>query len=73
MRCRDSPYPVVVVSRRRATDSALGWRKALLVVEAGLASQMGGLGIAADAGARTHRKKHRHAHHDIGVLDPCQC
>ncbi|KAJ6152471.1 hypothetical protein N7497_006790 [Penicillium chrysogenum] len=33
---------------------------------AGLASQMGGLGIAADAGARTHRKKHRHAHHDIG-------
>ncbi|KAJ5843289.1 uncharacterized protein N7525_001030 [Penicillium rubens] len=33
---------------------------------AGLASQMGGLDIAADAGARTHRKKHRHAHHDIG-------
>ncbi|KAJ5209097.1 hypothetical protein N7449_003476 [Penicillium cf. viridicatum] len=33
---------------------------------AGLASQMTGLGIAADAGARTHRKKHRHAHHDIG-------
>ncbi|KAJ5551158.1 Sec23/Sec24 beta-sandwich [Penicillium sp. DV-2018c] len=33
---------------------------------AGLASQMSGLGIAADAGARTHRKKHRHAHHDIG-------
>ena len=38
---------------------------------AGLASQMSGLGIAADpaagAGARTHRKKHRHAHHDIGT------
>ncbi|KAJ5174841.1 uncharacterized protein N7482_000718 [Penicillium canariense] len=34
---------------------------------AGLASQMSGLGIAADAGARTHRKKHRHAHHDIGA------
>jgi protein transport protein SEC24 len=33
---------------------------------AGLASQMGGLGITADAGARGHRKKHRHAHHDIG-------
>lgn len=33
---------------------------------AGLASQMGGLGIAADAGTRTHRKKHRHAYHDIG-------
>ncbi|KAJ5692994.1 Sec23/Sec24 beta-sandwich [Penicillium macrosclerotiorum] len=34
---------------------------------AGLASQMSGLGIAADAGARTHRKKHRHAHHEIGT------
>lgn len=34
---------------------------------AGLASQMSGLGIAPDAGARTHRKKHRHAHHDIGT------
>ncbi|KAJ5103716.1 hypothetical protein N7532_004245 [Penicillium argentinense] len=34
---------------------------------AGLASQMSGLGIAADAGARTHRKKHRHAYHDIGA------
>ncbi|KAJ5095581.1 hypothetical protein NUU61_004937 [Penicillium alfredii] len=34
---------------------------------AGLASQMSGLGIAADAGARSHRKKHRHAHHDIGA------
>jgi len=34
---------------------------------AGLASQMGGLGIATDTGARTHRKKHRHAHHDIGT------
>lgn len=33
----------------------------------GLASQMSGLGIAADAGARTHRKKHRHAYHDIGT------
>ncbi|KAJ5695015.1 hypothetical protein N7536_005427 [Penicillium majusculum] len=33
---------------------------------AGLASQMTGLGIAADTGARAHRKKHRHAHHDIG-------
>src|SRR3954462_2018134 len=32
----------------------------------GLASQMGGLGIAADTGARIHKKKHRHAHHDIG-------
>ena len=34
---------------------------------AGLASQMSGLGIATDAGARPHRKKHRHAHHDIGA------
>ncbi|KAJ5590901.1 Sec23/Sec24 beta-sandwich [Penicillium hetheringtonii] len=34
---------------------------------AGLASQMSGLGIATDAGARSHRKKHRHAHHDIGT------
>ncbi|KAH8693024.1 Sec23/Sec24 family protein [Talaromyces proteolyticus] len=33
---------------------------------AGLASQMGGLGIASDAGARGHKKKHRHAYHDIG-------
>lgn len=37
---------------------------------AGLSSQMSGLGIAADAGARSHRKKHRHAHHDIGVAAP---
>ncbi|KAJ6167028.1 hypothetical protein N7470_002475 [Penicillium chermesinum] len=34
---------------------------------AGLASQMSGLGIAADPGARTNRKKHRHAFHDIGT------
>ncbi|KAJ6020683.1 hypothetical protein N7540_006187 [Penicillium herquei] len=38
---------------------------------AGLASQMGGLGIAGDAGAaaggRAHKKKHRHAYHDIGT------
>lgn len=34
---------------------------------AGLASQMSGLGIATDSGARTHRKKHRHAYHDIGT------
>ncbi|KAL2003071.1 hypothetical protein VTN02DRAFT_5087 [Thermoascus thermophilus] len=33
---------------------------------AGLASQMGGLGITADAGARGHKKKNRHAYHDIG-------
>ncbi|KAF7713039.1 Sec23/24 family protein [Penicillium ucsense] len=33
----------------------------------GLASQMGGLGIATDGASRTHRKKHRHAHHDIGT------
>ncbi|CAI7609286.1 unnamed protein product [Penicillium pancosmium] len=37
---------------------------------AGLSSQMSGLGIAADAGARSHRKKHRHAHHDIGAAGP---
>lgn len=36
---------------------------------AGLASQMGGLGIAGDGGTRTHRKKHRHAFHDIGGGD----
>lgn len=36
---------------------------------AGLASQMGGLGIAGDGGARTHRKKHRHAFHDISGGD----
>ncbi|KAJ5156008.1 hypothetical protein N7492_008811 [Penicillium capsulatum] len=34
---------------------------------AGLASQMSGLGIATDTGARSHRKKHRHAHHDISA------
>ncbi|KAJ5888503.1 Sec23/Sec24 beta-sandwich [Penicillium taxi] len=33
---------------------------------AGLTSQMGGLGVA-DTGARTHKKKHRHAFHDIGT------
>lgn len=33
---------------------------------AGLTAQMGGLGITSDAGARGHKKKHRHAHHDIG-------
>ncbi|PYH41893.1 Sec23/Sec24 family protein [Aspergillus saccharolyticus JOP 1030-1] len=33
---------------------------------AGLASQMSGLGImGSDGGARTSKKKHRHAHHDI--------
>ncbi|RMJ24118.1 Sec23 Sec24 family protein [Aspergillus sp. HF37] len=36
---------------------------------AGLASQMGGLGIAGDGGARTQRKKHRHAFHDLGGGD----
>ncbi|KAJ9213531.1 hypothetical protein DTO166G4_4781 [Paecilomyces variotii] len=34
----------------------------------GLASQMGGLGIAGDA--RGHKKKHRHAYHDIGGPAP---
>lgn len=34
---------------------------------AGLASQMSGLGIAADPGPRANRKKHRHAFHDIGA------
>lgn len=34
---------------------------------AGLASQMSGLGIATDTGARPHKKKHRHAYHDIGT------
>lgn len=33
---------------------------------AGLASQMSGLGIVGEGGARTSKKKHRHAHHDIG-------
>lgn len=33
----------------------------------GLANQMEGLGISADAGARGHKKRHRHAHHDIGT------
>ncbi|KAJ5523055.1 hypothetical protein N7513_012599 [Penicillium frequentans] len=34
----------------------------------GLVSQMTGLGVTGEAaGARTHRKKHRHAHHDIGA------
>ncbi|KAH2253169.1 hypothetical protein KXW72_003470 [Aspergillus fumigatus] len=32
----------------------------------GLTHQMGGLGISGEGGARTHKKKHRHAHHDIG-------
>ena len=32
---------------------------------AGLSSQMSGLGIMGDGGARTQKKKHRHAHHDI--------
>ncbi|KAL1967560.1 hypothetical protein VTN77DRAFT_3075 [Rasamsonia byssochlamydoides] len=32
----------------------------------GLTAQMGGLGITTDAGARGHKKKHRHAYHDIG-------
>ena len=36
---------------------------------AGLASQMGGLGIVGDGGARAHKKKHRHAFHDIGGAD----
>ncbi|KAL3482382.1 hypothetical protein BJX99DRAFT_1454 [Aspergillus californicus] len=35
---------------------------------AGLASQMGGLGIiGGEGGARSSKKKHRHAHHDIGA------
>lgn len=34
---------------------------------AGLTSQMSGLGIVQDSGARTHKKKHRHAFHDIGT------
>ncbi|KAE8352776.1 hypothetical protein BDV28DRAFT_165316 [Aspergillus coremiiformis] len=33
---------------------------------AGLASQMSGLGIMGDSGARSGKKKHRHAHHEIG-------
>ncbi|KAB8228334.1 Sec23/Sec24 family protein [Aspergillus alliaceus] len=33
---------------------------------AGLASQMSGLGIMGESGARSGKKKHRHAHHDIG-------
>ncbi|KAJ5933314.1 hypothetical protein N7454_005643 [Penicillium verhagenii] len=34
----------------------------------GLVSQMGGLGVSGEpAGTRAHRKKHRHAHHDIGA------
>ncbi|PLB53067.1 Sec23/Sec24 family protein [Aspergillus steynii IBT 23096] len=33
---------------------------------AGLASQMSGLGIMGEGGARASKKKHRHAHHDIG-------
>jgi protein transport protein SEC24 len=32
----------------------------------GLTAQMGGLGITSDVGARGHKKKHRHAYHDIG-------
>lgn len=36
---------------------------------AGLANQMGGLGITGDGAARSHRKKHRHAFHDIGGGD----
>ncbi|KAF3393729.1 hypothetical protein DPV78_009392 [Talaromyces pinophilus] len=32
----------------------------------GLVTQIGGLGIISDAGTRGHKKKHRHAHHDIG-------
>lgn len=33
---------------------------------AGLTSQMSGLGIMGDGAPRAHKKKHRHAHHDIG-------
>lgn len=35
----------------------------------GLASQMGGLGIRSDTGGtvRGHKKKHRHAYHDLGT------
>ncbi|KAL2852769.1 hypothetical protein BJX68DRAFT_58377 [Aspergillus pseudodeflectus] len=33
---------------------------------AGLASQMSGLGIMGGEGARSSKKKHRHAYHDIG-------
>lgn len=33
---------------------------------AGLTSQMGGMGISADGGARGQKKKSRHAYHDIG-------
>ncbi|PGH21584.1 hypothetical protein AJ80_03144 [Polytolypa hystricis UAMH7299] len=35
----------------------------------GLTTQMGGLGIGGDAtgSVRGHKKKHRHAHHDLGV------
>ncbi|KAL4921867.1 hypothetical protein BDW62DRAFT_97904 [Aspergillus aurantiobrunneus] len=32
-----------------------------------LTSQMGGLGIMGEGGARSSKKKHRHAHHDIGA------
>lgn len=33
----------------------------------GLTAQMGGLGITSDVGARGHKKKSRHAYHDIGA------
>ncbi|KAL3462974.1 hypothetical protein BJX64DRAFT_131380 [Aspergillus heterothallicus] len=36
-------------------------------VMAGLSSQMSGLGIMGGEGARSSKKKHRHAHHDIGA------
>lgn len=38
----------------------------------GLAAQMGGLGIAGEPVARSHKKKTRHAHHDIGATAPPQ-
>lgn len=34
---------------------------------AGMTAQMSGLGITGDSGARAHKKKHRHAHHDIAT------
>ncbi|KAL5000230.1 hypothetical protein BDV10DRAFT_39863 [Aspergillus recurvatus] len=39
---------------------------------AGLTSQMSGLGIMGEGAARSSKKKHRHAHHDIGTAPAAQ-
>ncbi|KAL4931218.1 Sec23/Sec24 family protein [Aspergillus undulatus] len=39
---------------------------------AGLVSQMSGLGIMGEGAARSSKKKHRHAHHDIGAAPAAQ-